>query len=134
MARARKPLLVPISLHNRGGMLHDTDYARGAESPEHAAYIDAECLERCEHARWGADYYLGEVPAFTARLRTHDRGFSAGGYVTLVDEDGRQWPMFVADYVAMMTTANVTEGWIEPMKYETCKKGARAYGIRPVKS
>ena len=127
-----KKLLVPVRLHGRGGMLHDTDYARGAESVVDAAYIDAECLAKSGHMRWGADYYMAEVEPFTARLRVVSAD-SKGSYVNLVDEHGHHWPMFTSDYVAMMTTANVSDGLIEPATYEACKKGVRAYGIRAVK-
>jgi hypothetical protein len=126
----KKPLLVPVRLAG-GGIMHDTDYARGAESVEAAAYIDAECLANSGHMRWGADYVMQEVAPFYASLRVYQVG-NKSSYVLLMDPTGASWPMFLSDYVAMMSTASVTEGDIEPMKYETCKKGS-AYGIRPVK-
>jgi hypothetical protein len=127
MAKPQK-LLVPVRL--TGGILHDTDYARGAESVEDAAHIDNDCFDRTGHMRWGAEYVRAEVPAFTTRLRVVETGHKSA-YVWLVDEDmGHRWPMFTSDYVALMTRATVTDGWIEPTTYETCKKGARAYGIR----
>lgn len=129
--KARK-LLVPVRL--TGGILHDTDYARGAESVEHAAHIDNDCYDKTGHMRGGADYVMAEVPAFVTRMRVVETGHKTA-YVWLVDEEMlHRWPMFVTDYVALMNgPVNVTDGWIEPMTYETCKKGTRAYGIRPVK-
>lgn len=129
MPRARKPLLVPVSL--TGGIFHDTDCARGAESVEHAAHIDNECFDKTGHMRWGADYIMTEVEPFEAALRVVSAD-SKGAYVNLVDEVGNHYPMFLTDYVALMSTASVMQGRVEPTMYETCKKGARAYGIRPV--
>jgi hypothetical protein len=130
MARAHKPLLVPVRL--TGGIMHDTDYARGAESVEHAAYIDAECLAKSGHMRWGADYVMTEVEPFAARLRVYQVGHKSA-YVLLMDTEGRSYPMFLSDYVALMARAHVVDGLIEVRYYETCKKGS-AYGIRPVKN
>lgn len=127
-----KTLLVPVSLA-RGGVMHDTDYARGAEDIMHAAQIDNECFDKTGHMRWGADYIMQEVAPFPAVLRVVSAD-SKGSYVILVDDAGHQYPMFITDYVAMMRMATVGGGWIEMTTYETCKKGARAYGIRPVKS
>lgn len=127
---AKKSLPVPVRL--TGGIMHDTDYARGAESVEHAAHIDNECYDKNGHMRWGADYIMTEVEPFDAALRVVSAD-SKGSYVNLVDEVGNHYPMFTTDYVAMMSTASVMQGRVEPMTYETCKKGARAYGIRPVK-
>jgi hypothetical protein len=129
MARTPKPLLVPVSLI--GGIMHDTDYARGAESVEHAAYIDAECLAKSGHMRWGADYVMAEVEPFEASLRVVQVG-NKSSYVWLMDTDGVRYPMFLTDYVALAGKATVIAGWIRLRKYETCKKGS-AYGIRPVK-
>lgn len=127
MAKAKK-LLVPVSLR-RGGILHDTDYCRGAADRADAARIDAEQMEKNGHTRWGAEYVWEEVAPFTTRLRVVSTGHK-NSHVLLVDAEGRSWPMFTTDYVALMSTANVVDGWIAPTEYETCKKGARAYGIR----
>lgn len=123
-----KPLLVPVRL--TGGIMHDTDCARGAESIEDAAHIDNECFDKTGHLRWGADYIMAEVPPFRASLRvvTHYH-YRSSVYVELVDPMGDRYPMFLGDYVALMSTADVAGGWIEPLVYETCKKG-KAYGIR----
>jgi hypothetical protein len=112
--------------------MHDTDCARGAESAEAAAHIDNECFDKSGHMRWGADYIMAEVKPFTASLRVLSAD-TKGHYVSLADSDGNRYPMFTGDYVELMSTANVSGGWIEPMTYETCKKGSRAYGVRPVK-
>lgn len=125
---ARKPLLVPVSL--TGGILQTTDYARGAESIEHAAHIDNECFDKTGHMRWGADYVMAKVEPFVASLRVVEVGHEPA-YVWLVDGEGHRWPMFTSDYVAMMTTANVVDGVLPDARYETCKK-TTAYGIRPV--
>jgi hypothetical protein len=130
MARTPKPLLVPVRLAG-GGIMHDTDYARGAESVEHAAHIDNECLAKSGHMRWGADYIMAEVEPFPAYLRVLRVGHKSA-YVELMDTEGRAYPMFLTDYVALMATASATDGLIDERMYETCKKGS-AYGIRPVK-
>jgi hypothetical protein len=133
----KKPLLVPVIL--TGGIMHDTDYTRGAESREEAERINAELraqgLDDYGHDRalkYGATYVMEAVEPFEARLRVVSADFKCS-YVNLVDEAGNGYPMFTTDYVALMSTATVTEGLIESRTYETCKKGARAYGIRPVK-
>lgn len=125
----KKPLLVPVRL--TGGIMHDTDYARGAESIEAAAHIDNECFDKTGHMRWGADYIMAEVEPFAARLCVTSAD-PKSKYVNLMDEAGVSYPMFLGDYVALMSTSNVRYGWIESRTYETCKKGS-AYGIRPVK-
>lgn len=112
--------------------MHDTDYARGAESIEDAAYIDNECFDKNGDMRWGADYVMQEVKPFTARLRVVDVGHKTS-YVWLADEAGRRYPMFLSDYVPLMTRAHVVDGLIEVRKYEPCKKTS-AYGIRPAKT
>ena len=126
---AKKPLLVPVSL--TGGIMHDTDYARGAESVEAAAHIDNECFDKTGHMRWGADYIMAEVEPFEAALRVVSAD-PKSKYVNLMDEVGVSYPMFLGDYVTLMAGATVIQGRIEPMTYETVKKGS-AYGIRPVK-
>ena len=127
---AKKPFLVPVSLSDHG-ILHDTDYARGASSIEEAAHIDNECFDKNGHMRWGADYIMQEVKPFTTQLKTVRAGIKAS-YVELIAPDGRRFPMFVTDYIALMSQANVVDGWIEPLEYEPTKKGARYYGIRLV--
>ena len=125
----KKPLLVPVPL--TGGIMHDTDYARGAESIEHAAHIDNECFDKTGHMRWGADYVMAEVEPFEAELRVVEAGYK-GAFVWLMDTEGDRYPMFLTDYVKLASKATVYAGWIRPRTYEPCKKGARAYGIRPV--
>lgn len=125
-----KSRAVPVRL--TGGIMHDTDYARGAESVEHAAHIDNDRFDNSGHMRWGADYVMAEVAPFKATLRVYRVGHK-NGYVELVDTEGRSYPMFLTDYVALMASASVTDGLIDERLYETCKKGARYYGIRPVK-
>jgi hypothetical protein len=70
------------------------------------------------------------VEPFTARLKVLGVD-SKNAYVWLIDLDGLRYPMFTHDLVALLSTANVVDGWIEEVTYEVCKKGARAYGIRP---
>lgn len=126
----KKPLLVPVRL--TGGIMHDTDCARGAESIEHAAHIDNECFDKTGHMRWGADYVMTEVKPFAARLRVTEAGHK-NAFVWLIDEEANLYPMFITDYVALMARANVLDGWVDTTRYETCSKSGRAYGIRPVK-
>ena len=126
----RKPLLVPVPL--TGGIMHDTDYARGAESIEAAAHIDNDCFDKTGHMRWGADYVMMEVAPFVAALRLVEAGYK-GAFVWLIDTEGNRYPMFLTDYVSLMSHATVIAGWIRARTYEVCKKGARYYGIRPVK-
>lgn len=132
MARARKPLLVPV--RRDGGIMHDTDYCRGAGSWEEFDRINAEQMEKNGHTRWGAEYVMQEVEPFEASLRVktsyHVR---SSVHVVLVDREGREYPMFLGDLVPLLGSANVVDGWIEPMTYETCKRSTRWYGIRPVK-
>lgn len=125
-----KELLVPVPL-KRNGIMHDTQCARGAIDREDAARIDAECLARNGHTRWGADYVMEAVPPFEASLRVVRPAYQ-NRYVELESLAGATYPMFLIDYVAMMSHATVIGGWIEPATYETCKKG-QTYGIRPVK-
>lgn len=129
---ARKPLLVPVSL--TGGILHDTQCARGAESIEDAAHIDNECFDKTGHMRWGADYIMAEVEPFRAELRVIKYyHYKSSVHVVLEDRQGHQYPMFVGDLVELLSQATVTEGWIEARTYEACKKST-AYGIRLAKS
>lgn len=121
-------LLVPVDLKH-GGILHDTDCARGADDRADAERIDAECMSKHGHTLWGADYVMEAVEPFRATLRVVEAGHK-NGYVWLGDVSGVFWPMFMTDYVALMSRASVHSGWIEHHTYETCKKGARAYGIR----
>lgn len=131
MARAPKPLLVPVRL--TGGIMHDTDCARGAESIEDAAYIDAECLAKSGHMRWGADYVMTEVKPFAARLRVIKYyHYKSSVHVEVMDWDGNAYPMFLGDLVPLLADANMDNGWIDTRMYEVCKKST-AYGIRPVK-
>lgn len=132
MARAPKPLLVPVPLA-RGGIMHDTMCARGAESIEAAAHIDNECFDKTGHMRWGADYVMQEVAPFEAELRVVKYyHYKSSVHFELVDREGRRWPMFGSDLTELLSTANVTDGWVEARTYEPCKKST-AYGIRPVK-
>jgi hypothetical protein len=133
MARARKPLLVPVSLAG-GGIMHDTLCARGAESIEDAAHIDNACFDQSGHMRWGADYVMAEVKPFRASLRVIKYyHYKSSVHVELMDVDGVRYPMFLGDLVPMLETANVVNGWIEARTYEPCKRST-AYGIRPVKN
>ena len=130
MPRARRPLMVPVRL--TGGIMHDTDCARGAESVEHAAHIDNECFDSTGHMRWGADYVMTEVPPFRAMLRVLKYyHYKSSVHVELIDREGNHYPMFLGDLVPLLTRANMTDGWLPMMTYEPCKRST-AYGIRPV--
>jgi hypothetical protein len=134
--RTKAPLLVPVRFkgQGKGGMLHDTDYARGATDRDEAQRINDELIREHGDARWGVDYVMEPVEPFTSMLAisSHQKHRSAV-YVELVDEQGRRWPMFFADFVALTMAAKIVNGVIEERTYEVCKKGS-AYGIRPVKN
>jgi hypothetical protein len=127
-----KQLLVPVRFKGAGagGILHDTDYARGATDRAEAQRINDELTREHGDARWGVDYVMEPVEPFRAELRVVEH-YKAGSsaYLMLVDREGRRWPMFLGDYVDIAATATVEHGWIEPLVYEVCKKG-KAYGIK----
>jgi hypothetical protein len=127
-----KQLLPPVSIRT-GAILHDTDYARGAASRAEAAAINAEEDARHGHHRWGVEYVREPVEPFKARLRFKEMyrsGHSA--YSVWEDQQGRNWPILLADLADLLTTANLDNGWTEPYTWEVTKRGT-AYGIRKVK-
>lgn len=131
-----KTLLVPVDIWD-GGILHDTDYHRGADSREEAKAINDELTARGPDSyghdqgrKFGVSYVMEEVKPFVARLRVirHERHRSAT-YVIVADEQGSAYPMFIPDLVDLLARAYVSDGLIEARRYEACKKGT-AYGIR----
>jgi hypothetical protein len=119
MPRKQEALKVPVRKDGHS-VLHSTDYARGASS-------------RMEAERVGADYYMAVVQPFEAKLSVRD--YSAGDhYVSLMSDAGHFFPMFLTDYFKLAACATVIDGWLPTLTYEICKKGARQYGIRPVKA
>lgn len=130
----KSTLKVPVSV-NHGGILHDTDYARGAESREEAAAINAEMEAERGHHRWGAEYVMETVEPFTEPLRLVDMyHHKSAAYATFETPDGRQYPMFLTDLAVILCHGDMKDGWLEPATYEVCKRGARSYGIRKVKA
>ena len=137
-----KQLLVPVlvkrvvngelELVRCAGMLHDTNYARGAISHDEAARQWAEDYQKNGHNRWSVEYVMDVIPPFNAMLRlvqNYKSGNSA--YLIFEDQDGNRWPMFLKDAVEFLTRANLTLGWSEVATFETIKRG-NAYAIRMV--
>ena len=137
-----KQLKVPVSvkrvvngeleLVRCAGILHDTNYARGAISHDEAARDWAADYAKVGHNRWSAEYVMDVVNPFRTQLRLLDHykhGNSA--YFTFEDTNGNRWPMFMGDAVALLRRANLTDGWTEPAMFEPIKRGT-AYAIRMV--
>lgn len=132
MPAKKTPLRVPVSFS--GGILHDTDYGRGADTLEEMLADRAEAERKLGHARWAASYYWDEVEPFEASVKVtgHQRHRTAA-YFTFVDRQGHQFTMFLVDAAEFFGSANLTDGWSEVCTFEPCKRGT-AYGIRRVKS
>jgi hypothetical protein len=138
-----KQLLVPVRykrivndelVQQPGGMLHDTQYARGATSRAEAADNWADDFMKLGHNCWSVEYVWEHVPNFIASLHLIDYyKHGSSSYLRFIDQDGNRWPMFLGDAVELLTEANMTDGWIEGHEYEVIKRGS-AYGIRKVKS
>lgn len=125
-------LKVPV-IYQRGGMLHDTNYARGAQSRQEAAQNWADDMAKHGHNRWSVNYVMEVLPNFRARMRVtgYYKNRSAANMV-VTDEQGQKWPMFLGDLAELLESANMENGWIEENEYEAIKRGT-AYGIRKVK-
>lgn len=131
--KTKAPIKVPVSLRN-GGILHSTDYARGADSRDEAEAINAQMDDEHGHHRWGAEYVFEEVKPFTTSLRLVDTYHSkSSAYVTFEAPMGEQYPVFMTDLSEILSHANMVDGWLEPATYEVTKRGVRSYGIRKVK-
>lgn len=134
--KTKPAIKVPVHLVDGvdKGILHDTDYARGAGSREEAAAINAEQDAKLGHHRWGAEYVMETVEPFTVALRlvqTYHRKSSA--YVEFEDPEGKFYPVFLTDLVDIIGDGDMAGGWIGPATYVAYKRGARSYGIRKVK-
>lgn len=134
----KAPLKVPVRIDKdtgiEKGIMHDTDYARGASTRDELAAINAEQRATVGHHRWGAEYVMEEFEPFTDLLRFvsyyHHR---SSAYLTFEDTKGRTFPVFLTDLPDILGGADMLNGWLVPAKYEACKRGARSYGIRKVK-
>jgi hypothetical protein len=138
-----KQLLVPVKykrivndelVQRPGGMLHDTNYARGASSRAEAAAQWAADFLKVGHNRWSVAYVMEVVNPFRARLRV--TGYTKSGssaYLEFQDVYGQSWPMFLKDATELLATATMKDGWIQQYEYETVKRGT-AYGIRKVRN
>jgi hypothetical protein len=127
-----KRVIDGLILQIPGGMLHDTNYSRGADSYAQAAQNWADDLAKHGHNRWSVEYVMDVVNPFRARLRVtgyYKSGSSA--YLAFVDELGQEWPMFLKDAAELLSMASMDNGLIEEFEYETIKRGT-AYGIRKV--
>lgn len=121
-----------LELVKCAGMLHDTNYARGAMSHDEAARQWAEDYQKNGHNRWSVEYVMQVVPRFLASLRLVDNYKSGNSaYLIFKDHRGNLWPMFLKDAVEFFSRANLTDGWAEVLPFETIKRG-NAYAIRMV--
>jgi hypothetical protein len=129
-----KRIIDGMILQMPGGMLHDTNYTRGADSYSQAAQWWADDMTKVGHNRWSVDYVMDVVNPFRARLQL--TGYCKSGsraYMEFSDELGQKWPMFLKDATKLLSSASMDNGLIEEFEYETIKRGT-AYGIRKVKS
>lgn len=116
------------------GILHKTDYAKGAISWEAAEQDHAEAMAKLGHTRWAAAYYMGEVQPFTASLRLVDSWRHASSvYFTFEDENGVRWPMLFGDAAEFFKHATMVGGRSASYTFEVVKRG-QSYGIRRVQS
>ena len=124
-----KKLLVPMRAGGRKGtgMLHDTKYARGANSVEEAVQINSGIA----NPAWHVDYIWTEAKIFTARLRYagHYRHKSAAWFYFVDEATGAQWPMFMSDLDDVLSGGDMIAGTLAEATYEPYKRG-NAYGIR----
>lgn len=85
-----------------------------------------ECAIRVKNIEWiDADY------EFSARLKL-DSSIHSGRsakYVHWVHDDGREFPMFVAELVELVTTGDVEQGGFLEEKFGVAKRG-KNYGIK----
>lgn len=123
---AKKKLLVPVAL-KRGGIFHDTDYARGANSREEAAEINA----GISRPAYYVDYVWEEVEPFTASLKFMSFERSGHPYALWQTKDGSRYPMFLVDMENFLQSVNFTNGWSDNAIFEVVKRGT-AYGIKLV--
>lgn len=125
-----KELLVPVRFD--GGMLHDTDYHKGAIDLQALLNDRAEQMYLHGHTKWAATYYMAVIPEFQAQLRLvghYKNGNSA--YLIFEDQTGSTWPMFLGDAVTFLGHADLSQGFSRVTTFETIKRG-KAYAIRMV--
>lgn len=127
-----KAIVDGVPVIKRSGMFHDLAYSWGATSVAELTKQWDTDMQKQGHNKWSPEYVMEVVPPFTARVRVIDSTkYRSAVFFTVVDEDGARWPMFLTDMTAMLKDANMTDGWTEPLTFETCKRGT-AYGIRVV--
>jgi hypothetical protein len=115
------------------GILHDTNYAKGAISRDEAARQWADDYAKSGHNRWSVEYVMEEVEPFVASLRfkkMYRSGHSS--YTVWEDRKGGEWPIMLADLADLLGHVDLANGWTEVHTWEVCKRGT-AYGIRMVK-
>lgn len=138
MARSREPILFPVVIKT-GGILHDTDYHRGASSREEAAQIDAALDDYGRAHDYGADYVMEEVKPFRARLRFLGVAYGKGKHWDWANADNpaQHFPMLPKDASEFLTSANLTNGVTDEILWQPIRKGAGymrySYGIKEVK-
>lgn len=121
-------MLVPMMAGGRKGtgMLHSTDYARGANSRAEADAINAEI----DNMNYWVDYIWTDIGQFHASLRFTEFERAYKGKIACAwfidDANGDRWPMFMSDledYIRNGADGN--------SMYEPVKRG-RVYGIRQI--
>lgn len=123
---------VPVR-YKDGSVLHDTDYMRGAPTREDVERDRAEMQKTHGSTTYAASYYWDEVKPFCASLQF--KGISRSGhsvYSVWTAREGVSYPMLVTDLDNFLQHATLNDGWTEPLKWETVKRGT-VFGIRRAK-